>query len=564
MGRYAVGVDFGSLSGRAALVDLRTGEVRASAVYAYPHAVMSRALPDGTPLPDDWALQHPQDYLDVLTHTVPELLRSSGVSREDVAAIGVDCTASTPLPVRTDGKALCLLPEFQSHPHAYVKMWKHHGAQKLADEMTRAAAERGEEFLPCYGGRVSSEWSLPKLWETVREDPEVCRAADRWVEAADWVVWQLCGKFTPNACAMGYKAFWRKGKGYPSRDYLAALDERLLHAVEQKFGGDPLPPGSPAGFLTKKGAALTGLAVGTAVAVGGVDAHVCVPAAGIDAPGTLLAIIGTSTCHMLLSDRAVPVPGVCGVVEDGILPGFFGYEAGQTCVGDGFAWYLDNCLPASCRDEARQEGKSLHAYLRERAARLAPGESGLLALDWLNGNRSVLTDASLSGLLVGATLRTRPEEIYRALLESTAFGTRRIVENFREHGVAVEHFAAAGGIPPKDPLMMQIYADVLGMPVRTADPTQNPALGSAILAAVAAGKRRGGFDSVSEAVRTLGGLSGPVYTPDPAAHAVYDRLYAEYRTLHDYFGLENNVMKRLREIRAWSESFRENRSPHSF
>ena len=550
MNRYAVGIDYGSLSGRAVVLNLQTGEVAASALFEYPHGVMDEALPDGTRLPDGWALQHPQDYLDVLSHAVPQALREAGVSPQEVAAVGVDCTASTALPVRTDGKPLCFLERFASRPHAYVKMWKHHAAQPLADEMTRLARERGESWLPFYGGRVSSEWSLPKLWQLAREDEEVCRAADRWVEAADWIVWQLCGKLTANACAAGYKAFWSRQEGYPSRDYLSALDERLARAVEQKLGGDPLPPGSLAGFVTKRGAALSGLAVGTPVAVGGVDAHVCVPAAGIDGPGQLLAIIGTSTCHMLLGERRVAVPGICGAVEDGILPGFTGYEAGQSAVGDCFAWYLENCLPASVREEAQREGRSLHAVLRGRAARLRPGESGLVALDWWNGNRSVLTDASLSGTILGLTLRTRPEEIYRALLEATAYGTRMIVENYRSHGLPVERFVASGGIPLKDPLMMQIYADVLGMPVHVAAAEQGPAVGSAILAAVAAGKRRGGFDSVGEAVRALGGPGGTVYTPDPQAASVYDRLFALYRELHDHLGRESAVMRRLRAIRA--------------
>ena len=549
MGRYAAGVDYGSLSGRAVLVDLDTGKELAASVFAYPHGVMTRELPDGTPLPDDWAVQDPQDYLEVLRRTIPQVLRESGVSPKDVISVGVDCTANTALPVRTDGKPLCFLPEFASHPHAWMKMWKHHAAQPLADRMTELAQERGESWLPFYGGRVSSEWSLPKLWQIVREDEEVCRAADRWVEAADWLVWQLCGKLTPNACAAGYKAFWRKGEGYPL-DFLEALDPRLALAVREKLGGDPLPPGSLAGFVTKHGAALTGLAPGTAVAAGGVDAHACVPAAGIDGPGQLLAIIGTSTCHMLMADRQIAVPGICGAVEDGILPGWWGYEAGQSCVGDGFAWYLDNCLPGSCREEARQEGKNLHAWLRERASRLRPGESGLLALDWWNGNRSVLTDASLSGTIVGLTLRTRPEEIYRALLEATAYGARVIVENYRAHGMPVDRFVAAGGIPLKDPLMMQIYADVLGIPVHIAGSAQGPALGSAILAAAAAGEKRGGFASVGEAVRALGWQKDTVYNPIPEHVAVYDRLFAEYRRLHDYFGRENDVMKRLRAIRA--------------
>ena len=547
MGRYAIGVDYGSLSGRAVLVNLETGCEMASAVYEYPHGVMDEALPDGTPLPHGWALQHPQDYLDVLAQTVPRVLQEAGVSPAEVVSIGVDCTASTAMPVRSDGTPLCLLPEFAGRPHAYVKMWKHHAAQPLAGEMTRVARERGEPWLPYYGGRVSSEWSLPKLWELYREDREVYDRMDRWVEAADWVVWKLCGKLTHNACAAGYKSFWRKSAGgYPDRAFLAALEPGFACSVEEKMGGDPLPAWDTAGYVTKRGAALCGLAPGTVVAVGGVDAHAAVPAAGICRPGELLAIVGTSTCHMLLGDRALPVPGICGCVEDGILPGLFGYEAGQPCVGDSFAWYLENCLPASVHEEAGRAGQGLHAFLRGRAARLRPGQSGLIALDWWNGNRSVLNDADLSGLLLGMTLRTRPEEIYRAMLEATAYGARMIVETYRAHGLPVNRFVASGGIPKKDPLMMQIYADVLNMPVYVAESTQGAALGSAICGAVAAGEKRGGFASMEEAVQSLGRQCPEPYLPDAHSAAVYDRLFSVYRSLHDLFGRGgNDAMKRL-------------------
>ncbi len=546
MGKYAIGVDFGTLSGRALLVDLESGAEAASAAYDYPHGVMDEALPGGARLGRAWALQDPQDYLDVLAHTIPAVLREAGVAREEVVGVGTDFTACTMLPVKADGTPLCFLPEYKNRPHAYVKLWKHHAAQDKADRLNQTAQERGEPWLKYYGGKTSSEWAIPKLWQLLEEDEALYRAMDRWIEASDWIVWQLCGREVRSSCAAGYKALYRRQSGYPSPEFFRALDPRLEHVVDEKLSRRLAPLGGCAGFLTEKAARLTGLAPGTPVAVGGVDAHACVPAAGIDGPGRLLAIMGTSTCHMVMSREELPVPGICGVAQDGILPGFFGYEAGQACVGDHFAWFLQNCLPAAYSEAAKAQGKNLHQYLREKAQGQRPGESGLLALDWWNGNRSVLSDGGLTGLLLGMTLQTKPEDIYRALIEATAYGTRLIVENYRSHGVPVEEFIASGGIARKDPMTMQIYADVLNMPVKSASSAQGPALGSAIFASVAAGSARGGWDDLYQAIRALGSRVDAVYRPIPEHTAVYGRLFSEYLTLHDYFGRGgNDVMKRL-------------------
>ena len=547
--KFVVGIDFGTLSGRALVADARTGEEIAVSVFSYPHAVMDRALPDGTPLPGGWALQHPQDWLDALARTVPDALRAGGVSPKDVIGVGVDFTATTLLPAARDGTPLCLLPQYGGRPHAWPKLWKHHAAQDLADRITAAAKERGEPWLGRYGGKVSPEWVFPKLWETLRGDPEVFGAAHLFMEASDWIVLQLCGNETFGACAAGYKAFWSRRDGFPPEDFFASLDPELARAVNEKLPRRILAPGSRAGEITPAAARLTGLLPGTPVAAGSVDAHACVPAAGIDRPGSLLAVMGTSVCHMVLSRSFHCVPGICGAAEDGILPGFWGYEAGQPCVGDLFAWYLKNMLPAGCLAEAERSGETIHGWLRKKAERLKPGETGLLALDWWNGNRSVLSDSDLSGMILGMTMRTRPEEIYRALIEATAFGTRMILENFRANGVPVEEFTAAGGIPGRDPMTMQIYSDVIGMPVKTAASAQGPALGSAIFASAAAGEAAGGYGSVPEAVRAMAGSCAAVYEPVPEHTAVYDRLYCEYRALHDYFGRGgSDVMKRLKAL----------------
>ncbi|MFA9381378.1 MAG: ribulokinase, partial [Acetanaerobacterium sp.] len=415
-----------------------------------------------------------------------------------------------------------------------------------ANKLNEIAHARGERWIARYGSKISSEWVIPKIWQVLDEAPEIYESADFFIEAADWIVWQLTGRQSRNSCTAGYKAMWHKRDGYPERDFFASLDPRLENLVEEKLNWPVTPLGQCAGVIGKTAAALTGLKPGTAVAVGNVDAHVTVPAVKIDGPGKILAIMGTSTCHILLSEEEHTVPGMCGVVEDGVYPGFYGYEAGQSCVGDHFAWFIDNCLPASYSDEAKRQGKNLHAYLREKAMKLSVGESGLVALDWWNGNRSVLVDVDLTGMILGMTLHTKPEEIYRTLIEATAYGTRKIVETFRANGVPVNEFYASGGISQKDPMTMQIYADVLNMPVKIAGSLHGPALGSTIFAAVAAG----GYDNVFDAANVMGKLKDQIYTPNAGNAKAYDQLYAEYAILHDYFGRgSNDVMKRLKEIK---------------
>lgn len=549
MAKYAIGVDYGTLSGRALLVNVETGEECATAVFDYPHAVMDEELPCGKKLGMDWALQHPQDYVDVLANTIPAVIAQSGVDAADIIGVGVDFTACTVLPVLADSTALCCLPEYESEAHAYVKLWKHHAAQSQANRLNDIAREMKVDWLDTFGGKISSEWLVPKVWQVLEEAPEIYEKADRFIEAADWIVWQMTGVETRNACCAGYKALWNKKNGYPPKSFFKALDARLENLVEDKLGIEILPIGAKAGGITAKMAALTGLKEGTAVAVGTIDAHVFVPAVGINSTGKMLAIMGTSTCHMLLGNEEKQVPGMCGVVADAIMPGAYGFEAGQCCVGDSFQWFIDNCLPASFIEEAKSRNINIHKLLREKCASKRPGKSGLLALDWFNGNRSVLCDIDLTGMILGLTLQSKPEDIYRALIESTAYGTRMIVETFVENGVAVDTFYAAGGISQKDPMTMQIYADVLKMPVKIAGSEQGGALGSAIFGAVAAGKVNGGYDDVYEAASIMGKVKDTVYMPNDENSAIYDKLYAEYKTLHDYFGRgDNDVMKRLKAI----------------
>jgi L-ribulokinase len=549
--KYAIGIDFGTESGRAVLVDVTDGQELATAVHPYADGVIDETLPGtGMELPPDFALQNPADYIEVLRVTVPAVLREARVGPDDVIGLGTDFTACTMLPIDEEGRPLCLKPEWQENPYAWIKIWKHHAAQPEANRLNEIAGQRGEGWLSRYGGKISSEWFFPKVWETLNKAPEVYDAADRFIEAADWIVLQLTGEERRNSCTAGYKAIWSKREGYPEDDFFAALDARLRHVIDDKLSREIHPLGQRAGGLTQEMAELMGLRAGTAVSVGNVDAHVSVPAATVVEPGRMVIIMGTSNCHMVLGTEERRVPGMCGVVEDGIIPGFFGFEAGQSCVGDHFAWFVDNCVPAEMHDEAKARGLDLHQLLEEKAAGQKPGEHGLVALDWWNGNRSVLVDVDLTGLLVGATLATKAEDIYRALIEATAYGTRVIVETFAENGVAVNEIVACGGLPERNKLLMQIYADVTGREIRVAASKQTPALGSALFGAVAAGKAAGGYDTIFEAARQMGRLKEEVYQPNAAHKAVYDQLYAEYLKLHDYFGRGgNDVMKRLKALK---------------
>ncbi|RME97132.1 MAG: ribulokinase [Chloroflexi bacterium] len=551
--KYAIGVDFGTESGRAALVDISNGHEVATAVHPYANGVIDDTLP-GTDikLEPDWALQDPNDYLEVFKTTIPAVLQQSGVDPADVVGLGVDFTACTMLPTTSDGTPLCFLPEWRNNPHAWVKLWKHHAAQPEANKLNQIAYQMGfDDLMNRYGGKISSEWFFPKAWQILDEAPEVYAAAGKLIEAADWVVWQLTGNETRNSCTAGYKAMWSKREGFPPNEFFRALDPRLENIVDEKMSRNISPLGAKAGGLTDEAAGWTGLLPGTAVAVANVDAHVAVPVGTVTEPGRMVIIMGTSNCHMVLGTEERVVPGMCGYVEDGIIPGLIGYEAGQSCVGDHFAWFTANCVPAAYEAEAARRGIDIHQLLEEKAAALKPGESGLLALDWWNGNRSVLVDVDLTGLLLGATLSTKPEEIYRALIEATAFGTRIIVETFEANGVPVNEIVTTGGLPNKNSLLMQIYADVTGRPLFIAGNMQGGAVGSAMHGAVAAGKAAGGFDSITEASRQMAGLRDVSYRPNPAAKAVYDQLFAEYMTLHDYFGRgANDVMKRLKSLKA--------------
>ncbi|MBZ9686039.1 ribulokinase [Clostridium estertheticum] len=549
--KYSIGLDYGTQSGRAVLVEIKSGDEIATAIMAYSHGVIDEYLP-GTDikLQLDWALQDPDDYLEVLYNTVPRLLEVSKVRVEDIIGIGIDFTACTMMPVAKDGQVLCQKDEYRKNPHAWVKLWKHHAAQRQANKLNEIAEMRKEEFMQYYAGKMSSEWLMPKIYQILEEAPEIYEVTDRFMEASDWITMKLTGVDIRNTCTAGYKGLWNKKSGYPNKFFFKAVDSRLENIIEDKLNAEIRPIGSKAGSLISAMAKKMGLREGIAVAVGNVDAHVAVPAVNIVEEGKMLMVMGTSTCHLVLGKEEKFIEGVCGVVADGIIQNYYGYEAGQAAVGDIFQWFVANAMPKAYFEEAENKGIDIYCLLEEKAARLKPGQSGLLALDWWNGSRSVLMDSDLTGIILGYNILTKPEEVYRALVEATAFGTNRIVEAFNNGGVEIKELYACGGLAEKNKMLMQIYADVTNMEIRISDSAQTPALGAAIFGAVAAGKENGGYDTIFDAAKNMARLKENVYKPIASNVQIYKKLYIEYRKLHDYFGLgENNVMKTLKNLK---------------
>ncbi len=540
----SIGIDFGTASCRAVVVEMTTGRQLATAVADYAHGVIDRELPTGGTLGADWALQHPGDYLTALTAVVTEARQEAGLPADAIAGVGFDFTASTVLPIDETYQPLCLRSEFAKRPHAWVKLWKHHSAQAQADRINEIATARRERFLPDYGGRTSSEWLVAKTLQILDEDPEIYETATGIVEAADWVANQLTGTLIRNACGAGYKGFWSRSHGFPSQAFFEALDPRMRHFVRDKLPGEVLPPGQRVGMLTSEKASLLTLSAGTPVAVPIIDAHAAVLGATVVTPGRMVAVLGTSTCHMLLAENHAPVEGVAGIVKDGIVKGLYGYEAGQAAVGDIFGWF------ARLVDPDGLGGSDTFARLEADAAAVGPGGNGLVALDWWNGNRSVLANTDLSGLIVGLSLQTTPGELYRSLIEATGFGTRRVLDAFESEQIPVNELVATGGLATRSPLLLQLYANITKRPICRAASPNASALGAAILGALAAGPERGGYALLESAVAHMARLEPETIQPDPAAGQQYDSLYREYLELHDHFGRDGTaLMSRLRRLR---------------
>lgn len=538
-----IGVDFGTLSARAVVVRVQDGKVLGEAAYAYPNGVLDLALPNGIPLKKDWALQHPKDYEEALTNVVRGAVKKSGVSKDCILSIALDFTGSTVIPVDQAFIPLCMLEQYKDRPHSYVKLWKHHGAKGEADRFTAAAAKLDPHLLSCNGGRISPECFFPKVLQVFLEDREIYDAAYAFIEAGDWLTCKMTGTLTRSMSAASLKAFYRKGRGYPTKEFFAAVHPDFQDVVAQKVGGALIPLSGLAGHLTKEYAQKLHLNQGTPVAAMQLDAPAALPGVGVSGEGQAMLTLGTSTGILICAKEERPVEGLCSLSEDGTLPGYYGYSAGQYGAGDILAWYVNAAMPSSYAKAAQDLKLSPLQYMTEKAAAIKPLQSGLIALDWWSGNRSRLVNTRLSGMILGMTLQTKPEEIFLALIEAIAMGTRMIFDGYEEKGLAIHHVYACGGIARKNPLMMQIYADVLGLPIFIADSDAAPAIGAAIFAATAAGLHK----TVLDGVKAMNCLGKACYQPNAENHRLYTLLYKEYCLLHDYFGRgENDVMVRLK------------------
>ncbi len=555
MAKYAIGLDYGTNSVRALIANVETGEEVGTHVWGYAHGDMGVVVDSSDP---NLARQHPLDYIRGIEETVTGALKQAasdaGVLPEQIIGIGVDTTGSTPLPVDEEGTPLAFHDRFRNNPAALAWLWKDHTAHAEASEITeRAKAERPHYLAKC-GGVYSSEWYWSKILRCRRSAPEVFDAAHTWVEIADWIPAVLSGTTDPAelkrcVCAAGHKAmFNKKWGGYPDQEFLGGIDP-ALEKVRSTLPDTAYTIADKVGTLTREWAAKLGLPEGIPVAAGAFDAHFGAVGSGIR-PGTLVKIIGTSTCDIAVAPLSVElpdIPGLCGIVPESVLPGCYGLEAGQSAVGDIFNWYVHRLKPGA-------EGTNL-AILDDQADELRPGESGLLALDWHNGNRTILVDQRLSGMLLGLTLHSTPAEIYRALVEATAFGARVIVERFEEYGVKIERVVNCGGISFKSPLTMQIYADIMKRPLEISRSSQTCALGAVMAGAVVAGKEAGGHADFDEAAQAMSGMMDRKFVPIPENVTVYDELYVLYRRLHDSFGTRDGegnhfeVMKKLLDIR---------------
>jgi L-ribulokinase len=552
---FTIGVDYGTNSVRAIVVDCADGRVLGTHVFDYPSGDHGVLLDPKQP---HLARQNPADYIAGLRASVLGALgeadRDRRFSRDRVIGLGVDTTGSTPLPLDANAQPLSLDPKFKNNLAAYAWLWKDHTSAGEAAAITETAARHAPEQLAPIGGTYSSEWWWSKIWHCLKVSPDVFDAAATWVELADFIPALLAGVRDPRdivrcVCAAGHKAMYSDAwGGLPPKSFLARLDPKLAELRDRLFG-KAWPPGRPAGQLSAEWAATFGLPAGIPIAMGGFDAHYGAVGSGVTT-GTLVKIIGTSTCDCAIApaaDRIADIPGICGIVNGSIMPGYFGIEAGQSAVGDLLKWWVEVVCGG---------GEALHAELSREAANLAPGESGLVALDWNNGNRTILVDPRLTRLLVGQTLHTTRAEIYRALIEATAYGARAIIERVREYGVTIDRVVCCGGIAEKNDLFMQIYADIIGQPMLVAGSPQTPALGAAVSAAVTAGAAAGGYDDWNDAQARMTTLKEKRFDPDPDARPVYDELYGIYRELHDAFGAVEGaqadlgmVMKRLLTIK---------------
>lgn len=549
--KYTIGLDYGTLSGRGVLVRCRDGEILSSAVKEYEHGVMEQLLPDGvTELADAWCLQYPGDYLAVMEEVVPRILKESGVPKEDIIGIGIDFTSCTLLPIDEEGKPLCEKKEYEARRNAYVKLWKHHGAQKQADRINTLLKSRNMEQMPRFGGKISPEVLIPKVLETAEEDPELYRSASEILEAGDWLTRVLTDSHERSCSMASYKAWWNQEEGYVDKEFLKELHPALENFTEDKAPGSICEIGKPIGYLNQEWAEKLGLVPGTIVAPSVIDSHAGVPGSGLSNEKQVMMVVGTSSVIVGLGTYPYSEKGIYGAVKDAIVPGYYAWESGLASVGDLFGWFVDRCVPAQDLADAEKKGITVHELLCKKAGKLYPGQSGVMALEWWNGNKTPFVEGNFTGALFGLNLNTKPEEIYRALIEATAFGTKEILDLYEKNGLTVEEIVASGGIAMKNSLFMQIYADVLGKKIKIAASDQAAALGSAVYAALAAGKDKGGYDSYWEAVRNMSHVKEQIYEPDKNNVQKYKKLYTLYRKFSSIMGAQGrDLLLDLRKIK---------------
>lgn len=547
--RYTIGLDFGTLSARAVLADVSSGNIVAVSVFGYQDMVIEDYLPDTEiKVPSDFALQNPEDYIAATTCLLHDIWNKAGIDPQNVIGIGVGFTASTVIAVDEEYTPLCMKPEFCSNPHSWVKLWKHHGARQEAELINELGEKRQDDFFKKYGGKVNAELMIPKIFETYRKAPQIYQATYKFMEASDWIVWLLCGQECRSSSSAGLKAFWNKKTGYPCKEFFEEMDEEFGHTVLEKLESPVESIGFRAGYLTEKMAKETGLHTGVAVSVGASDAVLTFPALSVLKENQVILTLGTSACYQTNNKKEICVPGILGVVEDAMIQGYYGYDAGLTAVGDLFDWFANRIKPNSSFQQAVEDDMSIFDVLNQKAEDLQPGQSGLVALDWWNGNRSVLGNSDLTGAIIGMNLSTKPEEIYRALIEATAFGVRVIHENFEKNGIFAEGFVACGGLARKSKTVMQIMADVLGQEIKVYDAPQATALGAAIYGAVAAGVEHGGYSNIFVAGGNMGQKKCKIYVPNQRAHKIYNQLFEIYKKLYQYFGVEEvETMKLLKD-----------------
>lgn len=546
--KYSIGLDFGTLTARAVIVDTADGKALATSTFGYQDAIIDSTLPESRiHLPADFALQNPRDYQEAVVSPLRDILHRSGVRAEDVIGIGVDSTASTVLALDENYMPLCLHPECKNNPHSWIKMWKHHSPQKQADRINAAASRLGESFLQRCGGKVSVEWFYPKMLETLELAPDIFDRAAYFVELGDWIVYLLTGEMKRSSAIASLHAHWDSTQGMPSDEFFHQLHPKMADKVRQNQKIPVAPIFSAVGTLSREIAAQTGLTERTMVSIADTDSPVALLSLNVTNENTGALILGTSSVFMLLSQKEHYIRGAMASVKDQLMPGFFGNMFGQSAVGDSFEWFVKNMVPYQYYLEAKNNDKSVFDIMNAAMERLDPRVEHVLATDWFNGSRSLLQNSSLSGALVGMSLSTRPEQIYRALVESSAFGLKKILNSIHDAGIPLEQIRACGGLARKSPAIMQIYADILEIPIYTAASAQAIGQGAAILGAQAAGSENGGYDQIADAVGAMHCPVATCYTPRNEYRQLYRELFAQYEEVYHFFGVEKpQIMESLR------------------